>query len=164
MPRRWSILLILFLARTTMAFQFQAVAALAPLLMNSYGVGLADIGILVGVYLAPGIAIALPGGAIAARFGERRTVVAAMAGMVAGGVAMTLAPSWELQLVGRALAGAGGVVLNVVMAKMVTDWFAGREIATAMGIYVNSWPVGIAAALVILPALAGGGSRSRLAR
>jgi hypothetical protein len=34
---------------------------------------------------------------------------------------------------------------------MVTDWFAGREIATAMAVYVNSWPFGIAIALMTLP-------------
>jgi MFS family permease len=39
------------------------------------------------------------------------------------------------------------------MTKMVTDWFAGRDMATAMGIFVNSWPVGIAVALVSMPAL-----------
>jgi MFS family permease len=37
---------------------------------------------------------------------------------------------------------------------MVTDWFTGREIATAMGIFVNSWPVGIALALLTLPTVA----------
>jgi MFS family permease len=40
---------------------------------------------------------------------------------------------------------------------MVTDWFAGKEIATAMAIFVNSWPVGIALALVALPPLASTG-------
>jgi predicted MFS family arabinose efflux permease len=34
---------------------------------------------------------------------------------------------------------------------MVTDWFAGKEIATAMGAFVNSWPAGVALSLVILP-------------
>ena len=37
------------------------------------------------------------------------------------------------------------------MAKMVTDYFSGREISLAMGIFANSWPVGIAAALLVLP-------------
>jgi predicted MFS family arabinose efflux permease len=46
------------------------------------------------------------------------------------------------------------VLLNVLMSKMVTDWFAGREIGTAMAIFVNSWPVGIAFALVTLPPIA----------
>ena len=67
---------------------------------------------------------------------------------------MVFASAWPWQLVGRLLAGVGGVLLNVLMSKMVTDWFAGKEIATAMAIFVNSWPVGLALALVALPPLA----------
>ena len=42
------------------------------------------------------------------------------------------------------------------MTKMVTDWFVGHETATAMGIFVNSWPVGLAVALLTVPTLAEG--------
>jgi hypothetical protein len=42
MPSRWSILAVLFLARMTMSYQFQAVAGLSPLLVESYGVSIAD--------------------------------------------------------------------------------------------------------------------------
>jgi hypothetical protein len=42
-----------------MAFQFQSVAAVAPLPGQTFGVGLADIGMLIGLYFAPGIALAL---------------------------------------------------------------------------------------------------------
>jgi MFS family permease len=68
--------------------------------------------------------------------------------MVVGGLVMAFGVGWPAQLSGRLLAGFGGVLLNVLMSKMVTDWFAGREIATAMAIYVNSWPFGIAIALM----------------
>src|SRR5882757_3016703 len=61
---RWGILAVLFAVRATMAFQFQSVAAVAPLLSSEYGVGLADVGVLIGLYFAPGVALALPGGAI----------------------------------------------------------------------------------------------------
>ncbi|HEX4894651.1 MAG TPA: MFS transporter, partial [Hyphomicrobiaceae bacterium] len=47
----------------------------------------------------------------------------------------------------------GGILLNVLMTKMVADWFAGREIATAMAIFVNSWPAGIALGLIVLPVI-----------
>jgi hypothetical protein len=57
-------------------------------------------------------------------------------------------------LVGRLIGGTGGVLLNVVMSKMLTDWFADKEIATAMGFFVISWPIGIALALLALPPLA----------
>ena len=48
MRNRWGILAILFVVRLTIAFQFQSVAAVAPLLQQTFGVGLADIGILIG--------------------------------------------------------------------------------------------------------------------
>lgn len=137
-----------------MAFQFQSVAAVSPLIADSYAVGLAEIGLLIGLYLAPGVIIAIPGGAIAARFGEKRVVGLSIILMLIGAVLTTLAPSWGLLVFARVLAGAGGVVLNVVMTKMLVDWFVGREISTAMAIFVNSWPVGIALALLILPVLA----------
>ena len=157
MARRWRMLAVLFLARITMAFQFQAVAALSPVVMREFDAGLSDVGLLIGLYLAPGIVISYPGGAIGARFGDRNAVAAGMVLMVVGGTLMALGATWEAQLAGRLLAGTGGIVLNVLMAKMVQDWFAGREIATAMAVYLNSWPLGIAAALVVLPAVAGAG-------
>lgn len=156
MRNRWGILAVLFAVRATMAFQFQSVAAVAPLLPGEYGVGLADVGVLIGLYFAPGVALALPGGAIGQRFGDKTTVVAALLLMLAGSVAMASAVSWNMQIAGRLVAGAGGVILSVQMTKMLTDWFAGKEIATAMAIFVNSWPAGIAIALLTLPLIGTG--------
>ncbi|MEO9824275.1 MAG: MFS transporter [Paracoccaceae bacterium] len=151
MNNRWSILALLFLVRLMMAFQFQAVAALSPFLVESFALGLADIGLLIGVFLAPGVIVAIPGGAIAARLGDKRVVCAALLMMLAGGVITALSSDWYLLVLSRVLAGVGGVLLNVVSTKMLVDWFAGREIATAMAIFVNSWPIGIALALLVLP-------------
>jgi MFS family permease len=148
---RWGILAVLFAVRATMAFQFQSVAAVAPLLGSEFGVSIADIGVLIGLYFAPGIALALPGGAIGQRFGDKATVLGALLLMLAGSVAMTFAASWSLQIAGRLVAGAGGVILSVQLTKMLTDWFAGKEIATAMAIFVNSWPAGVAISLLVLP-------------
>jgi len=137
-----------------MAFQFQSVAALSPLISETYGVGLADIGLLIGLYLAPGAVVAIPGGAIAAWMGDKRIIILAMVLMFAGGLIGSFGPGWNWVVAGRLLAGAGGVIINVIMTKMVVDWFAGREISTAMAIFINSWPVGIALALLTLPVIA----------
>ena len=154
LKQRWNILLILFIVRLSMAFQFQSVASLSPLITKEYGVGLGDIGLLISLYLAPGIAFALPGGEVGRRFGDKRVVLFGLALMTVGGLLMAFAPSWHWQIGGRIIAGIGGVILNVLMSKMVTDWFAGKEIATAMAIFVNSWPAGIALCLFALPAVA----------
>jgi len=148
---RWGILAILFAARSTIAFQFQSVAAVAPLLTSQFGVSLADVGVLIGLYFAPGVVLALPGGAIGQRFGDKRTALGALLLMLAGSAMMAAAPSWNIQIAGRLLAGAGSVILSVQLTKMLTDWFAGREISTAMAILVNSWPLGIAVCLLVLP-------------
>ncbi|MGY4313552.1 MFS transporter [Bradyrhizobium sp. JR3.5] len=153
MRSRWTILAALFVARAAIAFQFQSIAAVAPQLSQSLGANLADIGVLIGLYFAPGAALALPGGAIGRRYGDKMTVLAGLLLMLAGELLMITSTSWSTQIVGRLTAGIGGVLLNVLMTKMVADWFAGREIATAMAIFINSWPAGIAAALMLLPAV-----------
>jgi MFS family permease len=150
---RWAILSVLFVARAAMAFQFQSVAAVAPLLGSEFGASLADIGVLIGLYFAPGVALALPGGAIGQKFGDKTAVLGALLSMLIGSLAMAMATSWSVQITGRLVAGAGGVVLSVQLTKMLTDWFAGREIATAMAILVNSWPAGIAVSLLTLPVI-----------
>src|SRR5579863_1553195 len=137
-----------------MAFQFQSVAAVAPFLDQKFGVSLADIGWLIGLYFAPGLFLALPGGAIGKRFGDKPTMIASLLLMLIGELAMALSSSWTIQIAGRLVSGAGGVMFNVQMTKMVADWFAGQEIATAMAIFVNSWPAGIALSLISLPLIA----------
>ena len=151
MRNRWGVLAVLFLVRLTMAFQFQSVAAVAPLLSGKFGVSLADIGLLIGLYFAPGVVLSLPGGAIGQKFGDKRTALIALVMMLVGSLAMALTELWSLRIAGRLVAGAGGVLLNVQLTKMITDWFAGKEMATAMAIFVNSWPAGVALSLLSLP-------------
>ncbi len=153
MRSRWTMLAVLFVARAAMAFQFQSVASAAPQFSQELGASLADIGLLIGLYFAPGAALAWPGGAIGRRFGDKPTVVAGLLMMLAGELSMAASTSWSVQMAGRLVAGTGGVLVNVLMTKMLADWFTGREIATAMAVFVNSWPVGIAVSLMMLPAI-----------
>jgi MFS family permease len=153
-PNRWSILCLLFGLRFAMAFQFQSVASVAPLVAREFDVGLGDVGTLIGLYFAPGVVLALLGGAIGERLGDKATVIAALIFMAAGSITMGLSSTWPMQIAGRVAAGAGGVVLTVQLTKMTADWFSGREIATAMAIFVNSWPAGIALSLLTMPLIA----------
>jgi MFS family permease len=159
LSNRWGILALLFAVRTGMGLQYEAVAALSPLFMSGFSLNIADIGLLIGLYHAPGTVLAFPGGAIGARLGDKRVVLIGLALMISGELMMALAPAWSMQIAGRFLAGSGGILLNVVMTKMVADWFAGKEIATAMAIFGNSAIFGIALALVTLPFIAGAGGR-----
>ncbi len=134
-----------------MAVQFPVVGALGPGLTEVYSVGLAEVGFAIGLYFLPGVVIALPGSAIGARFGKRQVVGASLGLLAIGGTVMAVAPDWTLFLTGQLVAGLGGVMLNMLMTKMAADWFAGREISAAMGIFIISWPFGIALSLVLIP-------------
>jgi MFS family permease len=153
LQNRWIILAALFTARAGVGFQYQTVASTAPMLRAELGLGIDAIGVLIGLYFATGMFLALPAGAIGARFGSRACVLFGLALMVVGSAAAGFSHGWGMHVAARIVAGAGGVFVTVFMTKMVTDWFAGRDMATAMGIFVNSWPVGIALALVSMPAL-----------
>lgn len=153
-PLRWRMLFVLFAARTAMAFQFQSLAAVSPLLIADLALEFALFGSLVGIWMLPGTFAAIPGGALGQRFGEKRIVVAGLALMVAGTLAIAAADGHADLLLGRLASGVGAVMLNVLLTKMAADWFAERELATAMAVLVSSWPLGIGLALVLLGPLA----------
>src|SRR5262245_44767192 len=139
MYERWLILAVLTFVRIAVGFQFQSVSAVSHLLVERFHLGYAALGPLIGLYPLPGIAVALPGGVLAQRYGDKRIVCVGLVGMILGGALMALAGDLSQLLAGRVLSGAGAVLLNVVVSKMVTDWFEGRKAAFALGILVTSW-------------------------
>jgi predicted MFS family arabinose efflux permease len=152
--KRWLMLAVLFLARTTMALQFQTVASTGPLLRDALSIDYAALGTLIGLYMLPGVVIALPGGMLGQRFGSKRVLLAGLALMAVGGVLTTLAGSFGTAAMARVISGTGAVLMSVLIARMVTDWFVGREIVTAMAIVISSWPFGLAIGLVLFGPLA----------
>jgi MFS family permease len=147
---RWGILAALTFARTSMGFQFQSVAALAPFLVPELGLDHAQLGWLIGIYLLPGVVIALPGGLLGARYGDKRMTLIGLALMAGGGLWLATSASIAEAETARILSGAGAVILNVLLTKMIADWFNGKERLLAMSILINAWPIGIGVALFAL--------------
>ncbi len=152
--RRWLMLLVLFIARTAMACQFQSVASTAPFLIDTFAIDFARLGALIGLYMLPGIFIALPGGMLGQRFDTKKLVLAGLLLMALGGALMGTGTSFLVVGYGRLISGIGAVLINVLVTKMVADWFVGREVVTAMAVLVVSWPLGIALGLLIFTPLA----------
>jgi MFS family permease len=153
MNRLWLILATLTLARTPMGFQFQSVAAVGPLLTGDAIITHTELGVLIGIYLLPGVLFAIPGGWLGKRFGDKRVVLIGLAMMTVGGALLALSDVYEIMFAGRLISGLGAVLLNVLVAKMVTDWFSEDRITIAMGILISSWPLGIAIALLTISPL-----------
>ena len=137
-----------------MGFQFQSVASVSPFLIDELAIDYAMLGTLIGLYNLPGIVFALPGGMLGRRFGDKQVVLCALVMMALGGVLTGIAEDYATAVAGRTVSGCGGVLLNILLAKMTMDWFARRELVLAMAILVNSWPFGIALALIVQSAAA----------
>ncbi|AZV78513.1 MFS transporter [Parasedimentitalea marina] len=141
---RWRILGLLFLARIGLGFQFQTVASVGDDLVVAFGLDYAGIGFLIGLFMAPGLFLAIPAGYWGRFVSDRIMVVIGLGALALGGVASSLAAeSWAIGM-GRIIAGAGFLFTTLYFTKMIADWFEGREIATAMSVLVMSWPFGIA--------------------
>ena len=151
---RWIILFVLSLIRLSFGYQFQSMAALAPVIARDLGLDQAQAGALIGLYWAPGVLVALPGGWLGNRFGDKPMVLAGGVLTVLGGLICAIGESYGALAAGRLIAGLGGIVMNILAVKMATDWFAGREIGFAFGALFGSFPLGIALGLGIQAPLA----------
>ena len=141
---RWRILALLFAARVGLGFQFQTMGAVSGQLSDAFGLDNAQIGLMIGLFMAPGLFLAMPAG-FSGRFASDRMLAGLGLGALAlGGVQSAIASHPVGIGGGRVLSGAGFLFATLYFTKMVADWFEGREIATAMSILVMSWPFGIA--------------------
>lgn len=141
-------LLVLFLVRLAMGYQFQSVASVSSHLVNELGFTYAQIGTLIGLFLVPGIFVAVPSGLLTRALTNKNLLMLGAATMIAGALAMGMAESPRALFAGRLVTGIGGTIFNVILTKMVTEWFFGKEIVTALAIMLTAWPVGIALGLL----------------
>lgn len=151
---RWIILAILFIARFAIGFQFQTAGSVTPFLLAELGSDYTALGTLVGLFMLPGLVLTVPAGVLGQRFGDRRIVAASLLLMALGAAASGLAEDYATIAAGRLVSGAGGATLVVLMTKMVTDWFVGRELFLGISFFIVGWPVGIAAGQALQPKLA----------
>jgi predicted MFS family arabinose efflux permease len=147
--RRWLILAVLFAARAATGFQFQSVGSAANMLMRDLAMDYAQIGMLLGAYLLPGVIVAFPAGLLGQRFRDKKLGLAGLVLMVVSGVALSLSDGFIAALVARTMGGAGATIVVLVATKMTTDWFDGREIVLATSILQMSWPFGAMLALPV---------------
>lgn len=148
---RWTLLTLIFFARIGVGFQFIAVAALMSQLQNDLQLGYGEIGLLLGSFMITAIFLSIPNSIVATFLGDRVTLLGGLGALVIGGIILAESSNFSTALIGRLFGGIGAVFITVTGAKVLTDRFAGKEIATAMSFLGVAWPVGIALGLSVLP-------------
>ena len=141
---RWRILALLFVCRIGLGLQFQTLGSVSDSLVASLGFSYAQIGTLIGLFMLPGLVLAMPAGYLGRVLSDRVLVALAFLCLAAGSGIAALAQGFGQLALARLACGIGVVLSTIYLTKMTTDWFAGGELATAMGVLVMSWPLGIA--------------------
>ncbi len=111
-------------------------------LQREFGVGHRDASLVISLFLAPMVLLALPSGMAADRFGVVPVARVGLGGMLAGTVVTLLAPSWPGVVGGRLVAGAGGALLLVALLKICTERVPREKLGLTLGIFAAGLPVG----------------------
>jgi predicted MFS family arabinose efflux permease len=141
------------LARIAFGYQLQTVGTLGPALVAEFGIGYAALGTLIGLYMLPGAAVALPSGLLGRRFGEGKVLGLGLTLMAAGNLLPLAVPGWTGLAVARVAAGTGAVTLAVMQGKIIADWFRGGSFVAATGLVVGGFPIGVGLCQLITPPL-----------
>ena len=134
---RWVCLGLLFVSGLLAFFTRLAPAVAIPDLSAAFVLNAAELGLLTSLYLWPFALMQPVAGALTDRFGSRRTVTAFLVVAGAGQVLFASAPTFVVALIGRALTGLGASILYVGAARIMAQWFRGREFGTLTGAWTS---------------------------
>lgn len=143
---RWRLLASAMVSFFAVGMTFFAVPPLVETLRTTFALSNLAIGLLMGAIAVPAIVLSIPFGAAIDRWPPRAAGLAGLAAMLVGAVAFAAAPGYSVLLAGRLLFGVGALLMNLLLARLISMAFAGRELALAMGLFTGTY----AAAMIVL--------------
>jgi len=152
--RRWVILGVAYLCSLSFGILMNSVPPILSLVMDEFQLSYTQGGLLMSLFALPGIAISIPTGMLADRYGQKTIGIISFALMIAGTAIFASGSSLPVLALGRIVAGAGAITLLVLSSQLLAQWFAGREMGIAMGIFNTAVPLGTILSLNFLSLLA----------
>ena len=123
-------------------FQRVAPAVMTDQLMAEFALGGAALGNLSAFYFYAYVAMQIPTGLLADRWGPRKLMASGMVVAALGGLLFALAPGFELAAAGRLLVGASVGVGFVSMLKLSSHWIAPNRYAMVSGLLLMMGLIG----------------------
>jgi MFS family permease len=140
---------ILFLARTVYAFNWYNIGALATLLEPAFGIGTAEFGIVLGMFLLGAGLFQVPAGFAAMRWGNRTTSIVALVVMGGFTLASAFSPNW-IALAGlRFGAGAGAALFFAPALGLVASYFPEGTRGPIIGLYNSGFSLGAGVGIIV---------------
>jgi MFS family permease len=127
------------------------VAPTLPLLARRLGVGAEELGVLFSMYACVGMALVLPFGYAADRWGRRALMILGLACLLASSAGYMMARDFLWLAVARAVQGVGGTAIWVASLSMGGDISARESVGREVSWITGAWSLGF----LLGPALGG---------
>ncbi len=152
--RRWSMLVIAVLATTSANVFINGVAFLIPTLHASYGLDLAQAGLMSSMPAAGMVLTLIAWGYIVDRIGERIVLSVGSALTAAAAFAAASVHSLPVMAAFLFLGGMAAASSNSASGRLVVGWFPPERRGLVMGIRQTAVPLGVAFGALVIPRLA----------
>lgn len=139
---RWVILALSCFCMLGLAFSIQSLPPILTLVIKELDLTHAKAGLLVSLFALPTVFLAVLFGSFSDRWGSFKMGVISLILIIVGTLIFALSRTFLYAGLGRVITGIGAAAVFIVSAQMVSQWFRGREIGTAMGIFNTVMPVG----------------------
>lgn len=138
----------------TFGVQVQTVATFEGPLRHAFALDFAGFGTLIGLYMLPGVALALPVAFAGRRLGDRNALAIGMVLMTLGSALSAVAPDVVLFGAGRVVCGAGVVAILVFQGKVLSERYQGRAFTLVTSLQTGAYPIGLGLTPLVLGPLA----------
>jgi len=139
---RWVILFMVYICMLVFAFTLQFLPPILPTIIANFKLSHTQAGLLMSLFTLPSIFLAILAGLLSDRWGAFKVGLISFFLVTTGTLIFALSRTFVLAGIGRIIAGSGAVTLTIVAARILSRWFQGREVGSAMGIYNTAMPVG----------------------
>lgn len=151
--RRWVILGVAYLFILAFTITLQSVPPVLSLIMAEFNLSHAQGGLLMSLFALPGVFISIPIGMLADRYSQKTIGIVSFILIIVGIAIFASGSSLPILVLGRAVSGAGAITLMVLAPQLLAQWFAGREMGVAMGVFSTGLPLGTILSLNFLSLL-----------
>lgn len=144
------ILIATYLCSFAFAFSLQSVPPVLNLLIREFQLTHAQAGLTMALFALPMVFFSVPAGIIADRLGPKLVGLTAFAVTIAGHLIVAFSPVFPMILAGRAVTGIGAFTLAIVGPQLLSQWFLGKELGLAMGIWNTAFPLATTVSLATM--------------
>ncbi|NJP23473.1 MFS transporter [Microbispora hainanensis] len=145
----WLTIIVIYLTGVVAAMSYGKFSAVGPSMADELGLSLSQLGWAISAVVGVGAVAGLPAGYLVRRFGAGRSLIAALALMVAASALSTAAGSFGWLLAARVAEGVGYLVVTVACPALVLHLAEERDRGLALSIWATFVPVGIGVSTLV---------------